>query len=817
MPLHFPTIRAALVLCLGLVLATAAPMSGQEPTPQQLEMLRNNPDVVRERIRASGLTDAEVRARLEAAGYDPSLLDGFLSSGTSLPGGSGLTDEMVAAISLLGVPPVAPQGLERVETEVGRQPAPLVDADRDPPGLELFGADVFRRTTTQFQPMLSGPVPANYRLGPGDVLVLVITGDVEFVHTLEVTREGFVVIPQVGQVYVNDLTMSQLRATLRGRLGQAYSGVAEGTTRFDISVARLRTNQVYVIGEVTQPGAYQLSSVATVLNALYAAGGPTDRGNFRTIEVRRQGTLAATFDLYDYLLRGETGDDVALQQGDVVRVPVHGTRAAIAGAVVRPAIYELKPDETLSDLIDAAGGFLAEASLERITISRIRPLSDRRAGEASRTVIDIPIEVGATSDIAILPGDSVTVHELTADVAGFITLRGNVFQPGRFGWEPGMTLSDVIESAGGFRAATFSGAAHIERLNPQDSTRFLIEVALPEDSLQPYPDDRELRQFDVITIYGEEELRAERTVSIGGWVNNPGAYPFREGMTLRDLVLQAGGLRDGALLDFAELARLPRDRSDGALAEVSRVPLDSSYVFAAEAETYPLLPGTDAPGAMAPEYPLEAFDHALILRQPEFELHRTVVITGAAALPGRYALRTRSERLSDLMTRAGGLTRNAYADGARLFRAQDGVGLVDIDLEEAVRSRGSAVDLMLLPGDSLDIPEYNPVVIVEGAVVSPTAVRWRPGEDLDYYIDAAGGFASTADEERVSVRYASGEIRTKREHFLWFDYEPEPEPGSTVRVPTEDPNEGVDMSELVANIAQVSATLATLIIVLIRL
>ena len=788
----------------------------QQPTPQEAEQLRQNPDLVRERLRASGMTAEQIRARLSAAGYDPALLDAYVP-GASLPAPNAvLTADQLAALSLLGVGSVRADGLEAVPLEVGRQPEPLVDGPTRDGRLELFGADVFRRSTTQFQPMLSGPVPENYRLGPGDVLVLVITGDVEFVHTLEVTREGFVLVPQVGQIYVNDMTMGQLRATLRNRLGQAYSGVAEGTTRFDISVGRLRTNQVYVIGEVTQPGAYQLSSVATVLNALYAAGGPSDRGNFRRIEVRRQGTLVATFDLYDYLLRGETGSDVALQQGDVVRVPVHGTRASITGAVVRPAIYELTTGETLSDLIEAAGGLLAEAALERITISRIRPIEQRRAGQPARTVIDVPIEVGATQDIAILPGDSVTVHELTRDVAGFVTLRGNVYQPGRFGWEPGLTLSDLIANAGGFRPATYAGTAHIERLNPEDSTRFLIELRLPEDSLQPFPDDRELRQFDVVTIYGEEDMRAERTVSIGGWVQEPGEYPYRSGMTLKDLVLQAGGLRDGALLEFAEVARLPADRSGGTLSNVVRVPLDSSYVFVAEAETYPLLPGLQATD-VAPDFELAAFDHVLILRQPEFELQRTVVVMGEVNLPGRYALRTKTERLSDMIDRVGGVTTSGYVAGARLIRAQDGAGLVDIDLAAALRARGSAADLRLLPGDTLFVPEYNPIVIVEGAVVSPTAVRWKEGESLDYYVAAAGGFRSDADEDRVSVRYASGEIRTKDEHFLWFDYEPEPGPGSTVRVPVEDPDEQLDWSEVIGDVAQISVTLATLIVVLTRL
>ena len=789
---HFSGVFLTLGLALALATVPAAAQQGDAAA-------------IREQIRQSGMTADQVRARLRDAGYSPNVLDDYIGESATPDAGRALSSEQLAALAALGVGPVQPEGI-----------IPPAITEPAPDGSELFGADVFRRSTTQFQPVLSGPVPENYRLGPGDVLVLVITGDVEFVHTLEITREGFVLIPQVGQVYVNGLTMGQLRSLLRNRLGQAYSGVAEGTTGFDLSVARLRTNQVFVIGEVAQPGAFQLSSVATVLNALYAAGGPTDRGNFRTIEVRRQGALVATFDLYDYLLRGETGDDISLQQGDVVRVPVHGTRAAIRGAVIRPAIYELKAGETLSDLIEAAGGFRPDAALERITIDRIRPFDQRQEGQPARTTIDVPIAPGATTDVAILPGDQVVVHELPLDEAGFITLRGNVYQPGRFGWEPGMTLSRLIEAAGGFRPATYSGAAHIERLNPQDSTRSLIEVRLPGDSLQPFPDDRELRQFDVVTIYGEQAMRAERTVSIGGWVREPGEYPYRAGMTLKDLVLQAGGLLDGALLEFAELARLPADRTEGTLAHVTRVPLDSTFLFAAEAETYPLLPGIQQ-NATAPDVPLAPFDHVLILRQPEFELQRMVQIAGEVNLPGRYALRTKTDRLSALLARAGGTTASAHIEGARLFRRQGGAGLLDIDLAEALRAPGGNADIVLLPGDSVTVPELNPIVIVEGAVVSPTAVRHRDGADLDYYIAAAGGFASNADEDRVSVRYASGQIRTKAEHLFWFDWEPEPGPGSTVRVPVEDPNEQFDWESFLGNAAQLSATLVTLIVVVSRL
>ena len=307
------------------------------PTQAQVGLGGVSPELIRQRIQASGLTPDQIRARLREAGYPPNLLDAYMSggpvSGSSLP----ITPDLTESLSVLSAPAVVPDGLEKYVP-----PPPPEQPDPD----ALFGLDVFHRPTSQFQPLLTGPVPGSYKLGPGDVLVLVLTGDVEAVHTLEVTREGFVVIPQVGQLFVNTLTLDQFRSVLRDRLGRVYSGIrggADATTRFDLSVARVRTNQVSVIGEVARPGAYQLASVATVLNALYAAGGPTERGNFRRIEVRRQGKILATFDLYDYLLRGDTGNDIILEQGDVVFVPVHGTRAKIKGEVIRPGVYELKP------------------------------------------------------------------------------------------------------------------------------------------------------------------------------------------------------------------------------------------------------------------------------------------------------------------------------------------------------------------------------------------------------------------------------------------------------------------------------------------
>ncbi|MFQ5704935.1 MAG: SLBB domain-containing protein [Gemmatimonadales bacterium] len=804
-------------------LVDAAPLAAQQLTPQQMEQLRRNPDLVRQRIQQSGLTPDQIRSQLRAAGYSPTLLDQFMTA-DSLAVLGGVSEEAVQALAMLGISQMEAQGLEAVPLQTGVDSLKIladsakIDSLAAVEELQVFGLDVFGGRTTRFQPVLSGPVPPNYHVGPGDVMVLVITGDVELVRELEVTREGFIVIPQVGQIAVANLTMEQLRALLRQRLGQSYSGIQAGTTRFDITVARLHTNQIFVIGEVAQPGAYQLASVATVLNALYAAGGPTERASFRNITVRRRGDTVAVFDLYDYLLAGDTHKDVILEQGDVVFVPVHGIRASISGAVLRPAIYDLKEGETLDDLVQAAGGFDATAALRRISISRIVAPNLRRPGGADRIVVDVPIdqiEAGHAPLFPIESGDSVTVFEVPEAIRSTVELIGNVYHPGTYGWRPGLRLSDLIELAGGFQSAVYAGRAHIERLNAADSTRYLVEVALPADSSQPYPNDVLLQDYDIVTVYGRAELRQPRTVSIAGMVNQPGRFPFRGGMTLRDLVLMARGLRDGAWLDSVEIARLPADRTGGTLAIHRRVPMDSTYIFEPESSTYPRLPGLAAKGSGAPEIPLEPYDQVTVFRQPQFELQRTVKILGEVLFPGTYALTRKDEKVSDLLQRAGGLLNTAYAGGARFFRSLDTTGQINLDLEEILRHPSNGHDIELQPGDSLFIPEYIPTIRVMGAVNAPISVLYQEGAGLDYYIANAGGFARLADKGNVSVRYANGSAKLKNK-FLFFRSTPKPGPGSTVFVPAKDPSDKVDFVALFGSVAQILAAAVTVIVVATR-
>src|SRR2546429_1763681 len=377
-------------------------------TPEQaMELLRTNPQlaaIFRQRIQQSGLTPDQIRARLVAAGYPPNMLDAYIGAGGGGDTGATPGGQEVGALQAIGLGTLDFASRLRVpDTGFVRVAGASVPADSLASGNYVFGVDVFRRSTTQFLPILSGPVPPDYRLGPGDQLVLIVTGDVQRAYTLPVERQGFILIPQVGQVFVANLTLERLRDVLYDRLGQVYSKLTRSpnaAVRFDVTVASVRANQISVVGEVRQPGAYQISALGSALTALYAAGGVTERADMRQIDIRRLGRSVATLDLYDYLLRGDTRNDIRLETGDVVFVPLHGRRVQLTGAVLRPAIYELKEGETLVDLVRAAGGFRANALLERVAVHRILPARQRQPGPLPRPALDVALTAAPSEDHA---------------------------------------------------------------------------------------------------------------------------------------------------------------------------------------------------------------------------------------------------------------------------------------------------------------------------------------------------------------------------------------------------------------------------------
>lgn len=801
-----PLLLFALALSPGSLVA-------QQPTPEEARAaLQNRPDLgatVRERIAASRLSPEQVRSRLRAAGYPTDLLDPYMQSGPVAAGAPSPGADVYAAVRQLGL------------AEPGEDLAGAVVRAAPPgprPGPRRFGDDVFGDSTTQFQPALSGPVDRNYRIGPGDNLVLVLSGEVEQAYSLDVNREGFVIIPQVGQVYVSGLTLEALDGVLLPRLARVYSGTGRSEnarTRYHVTVARLRANQVFVIGDVVRPGSYQISSAGTVLTALYAARGPSATGSFRQISIRRGGKSISTFDLYDYLLKGDNGSDVRLETGDVVFVPVHGPLIELIGRVIRPAIYELAKGETLRDLVNAAGGFDPQALRRRIQINRILPPAARSDGR-DRIVLDLGPEQlagGTVPAFGLEPGDRVTVFEVAGRRRAFVSVQGNVWLPGEIGFSDGMRLSEALRLAGGPKPDVYLDQLLIARLNP-DSSRSQLRAAFA-DSTGRVRDDLPLREDDEITVFARTTFRPARYVAMTGAVRKPGRIPWREGMTLRDAILESDGLTEDALLTEAEIARIPRNRGEGTLAETVRVGLDSTYLFdRARDGRYSGPPGLPAPAAGAQPVALQPYDNILVFRQPAWELHRTVSLAGQVRFPGVYALRSRTDRLTDVLERAGGLTREAYAGGVQFYRRQDGLGRIGLDLPDAMRNLGGRNNLVLQSGDSIFVPEFTPVVRVTGAVNAPGAVSFVAGKGLDYYIASAGGYARLADKGRTFVTQPNGSLEAIKRRVVLADGKPTPLAGAQVTVPARDSTEKKDFPAIFGAVAQIVTGAVTVIVLL---
>jgi polysaccharide export outer membrane protein len=687
-------------------------------------------------------------------------------------------------------------------------------------GYTIFGLDVFRSATSQFEPAIAGPVDANYRLGPGDRLVLILTGDVETSYDLPVTREGFIVIPQVGQIFVANLTLGELDRVLATRLARVYSGVRgnnQGTTRFSVSVARLRSNQIYAVGELRRPGSYMVSSAGTALSALYAAGGPSTNGSLRFVEVRRGGRTVDTLDVYDYLVRGDASHDARLQTGDVLFVPVHGPRVRILGEIARPATYEINPNESLADLLQAAGGFEATASLQRVVIDRILPAAERTATGRERVTLDVSsasLADSAGRSISLQNGDVVRVFAVSERVRNRIFVEGNVYLPGAQGLAPGMTLGQALRRAG-VKGDSYLGEVLVTRLRP-DSARVQLRAALA-DTTGAVVNDFTLQEDDRVNVFSITNFRPTRFVSIGGAVRRSGRVLYRDGMTLRDLVLLADGVQEGAYLQEAEIARLPESRAGGRTATTIRVPMDSTYIFERGPDgRYVGPPGLQVPAGGAPAVMLKPYDNVLIMRQPGWSLQRTVTLAGEVKFPGVYALTNQSERLSDLVKRAGGLTGEAYADGIVFMRRDNNIGRVGVELSTALRRYESSDNLILRDGDNITIPPYNATVTIRGAVNAPATVAYVRGRGIDYYIDAAGGPAAKADEDHAYVTQPSGKLESVRHRFFLPDEMPRPRPGSVVTVPLGDGTPKRDWIPFVTGLAQIIGSTVAIVVAVTR-
>lgn len=685
---------------------------------------------------------------------------------------------------------------------------------------EVFGRNVFRSRTLTFEPNENQATPEDYRLGPGDEIIIDIWGENERSLRQEITPEGNIMIEQVGPVYLSGLTIREADGKLRGIFSQIYAGVSgdNPTSEIRVTLGRLRTIQINVMGEVATPGTYRLSSFSTVFHALYRAGGVSPIGGLRDIRVMRGGREVACIDLYSYLLEGRRDADIRLEEGDAVVVGPYGLLVEISGNVKRPMWYELKRGETLDRLIEYAGGFTGDAYRDELRIVR----------ETGREYQIYNVREGDFGSWTMEDGDAVTAGSVLDRFANRVEVRGKVFREGMYELGDEMhTVRSLVERAGGLKEDAFTARAQIFR-EREDLTPELVAIDLG-DILRGRSSDVELRRNDVLFIPGIHELQDRGPLTISGEVARPGVYPWAERTTIEDLVLQGGGLRDGASTVKVEVSRRLKDpKSLTATGELSRI------------FTFSLKEGLVVDGDAG--FELEPYDIVDVRRSPGYMEQRRVSVDGEALFPGGYTLVKKNERLSDLVRRAGGVTDDAYVRGARLIRRMDDDERnlretmrdmvqsnrtetdslpaghmiikdrysVGIDLEKAIASPGSDHDVVLREGDVLTIPEIPSTVSVLGTVMYTNTVAFKEGGNLKYYIDQAGGYGHRARKSRVYVVYMNGTVarcssrRTKIE------------PGCHIIVPSKRERKGLSLPAIMslatsaASVGTMAATIANL-------
>jgi len=753
---------------------------------------------IAETIRNSGLTEAQVRARLQAAGFDPNLATPFFQNGVSGNIGPsadprGVVNQgFASALKALGIidttlvanvqklfsedtVPSSRNGLE----------APLVTSTTAGP----FGKSLFSSGTTAFDAVSAGPVDASYRLGIGDQLQFIVTGDMEVALALDVRRDGTVLIPQIGQVPVAGLTLEAARTNIKQRASRVYNLIDEGRARIDLTVSRVRNNQVFVVGEVERPGSYQVNALATVFRALNVAGGPTARGTFRNVEVRRAGNVVAQVDLYDYLLRGDASHDVRTEQGDIIFVGLSNRLVTLQGAVRRPGIYELRDNERISQLLEFGGGVLPTAATDRLQIDRVLPPAERAPGK-ERALIDVPFNRanGALDTVQLYDNDIVTVFSVGDIRRNKVVLQGEVFEPGMYEWTPGLTLDQLMTKAQGFLPWALTDRIKIERQIPHTGRTVLFSVSATDSSLSKVG----LEEFDNVTVLDARTAFPTGTVAINGSIVTPGERPFVDNMTLKDFIDLSGGFKPEA-----------------AVVELARRKLGTRYSdTAAVVQTFQVLPGGNLEAAAA-HIVLERGDRINVRDFPGYRLDpKTVTLAGLFTYPGTYVLRSDGEKVSDVVRRAGGVLPSAYPAGGRLIRSGRPVA---IDLGKALKG-DAANDIYLSQGDRLEVGANPSVVYVAGAVERQVIVPFRSDWSLHDYISAAGGFSANAEKNNIVVEYPSGEIRSPRRRFLLPNETVPVISGSTITVGQKPEAKEGDSGVILTRTLQTVTTLVSLVI-----
>ena len=693
---------------------------------------------------------------------------------------------------------------------------------------KIFGADLFKNSKLTFEPNLSIATPKNYVIGPNDELLMDIYGNSEASYNLKVSPEGNINVEYVGIIPVAGLTIEVATSRIRSRLSAVYSGLRNGSTNLNIAVGNIRSIKVILTGEIVKPGTYTLPSLANVFNALYSAGGPTENGSFRSIELIRGGKKIATLDIYDFLMKGEMADNLRLQDQDIIRVPVYRSRIEIVGEVKRPGIFELRSGESFKDLLNFAGDFTENAFRARVKVLKNT--------EIERKIVDISSD--KFSEYKPNTGDKYFVDRVLERFVNRVSIEGAVFRPGAYELKPGLALSQLVEKAEGLKEDAFRQRAYITRLKPDNQTEIIsVDLAgILNGTIKDIPLQRE----DVISISSIFDLKEEYKVTIDGEVREPGTFDYAEKMTLEELILMAGGFTEAATSQRVEISRRVKNSNltsaDAITAQVFQVDIDKDLNFS------------------KPKFELEPFDIISVRSSIGYEVQRQVKVEGEVLYPGMYTIISKDERVSDLLKRAGGLTALAYAKGAslkregppkvegknaidqteeeqnkidKLQRLQENVKditaikvkeevlknvYVGIKLENIIENPGTQADLILEEGDILRIPKQLQTVKVNGEVLYPVTTIFNQSRGFKYYISQGGGFSNKSLKRRSYVIYANGSVKSTSKIFLFNSY-PSIEPGAELFVPQKEDKRPLSAGEIVG----ISSGLASLAVIILNL
>lgn len=683
---------------------------------------------------------------------------------------------------------------------------------------QIFGHDVFTNRNLTFEPSINLATPVDYRLGPGDEVIIDVWGASENTIRQSISPEGTIQVSGLGPVQLSGMTVKDANAYLQREFSKIYSGISgsEPTSQIKLTLGDIRTIQINIMGEVAVPGTYTLSSFSSVFHALYRAGGVNKIGSLRSIKVVRNGKTIADLDVYDYLMKGKMKDDIRLQEGDVIIVNPYESLVRIAGKVKRPMFYEMKPTETVATILNYAGGFTGDAYKKAVRIIR-------KSGREHQVynVDEMDYSVFRLDD-----GDSISVDAVLKRFENRVEIRGAVYRSGLYELSGTVnTVKQLIKKAEGLRGDAFLNRALLDREN-EDLSHEVIAVDLG-GLLKGTVADIPLQKNDILYIPSIHDLKEEETISIHGEVASPGTFLFSKNMTIEDLLVQSGGLLEAAATTKVDITRRIKDPKSTSFSSV----LGKTYSFDIKDG---LVVGGEG------DFHLEPFDEVYVRKSPAYRKQQNVVVAGEVLFGGNYALVKKNERLSDLISKAGGITPDAYVKGARLIRkmteeeqrrqadavrmarmgeGKDSISVeklnisdtytVGINLEKAISNPGSDFDLVLREGDVLFIPEYINTVKISGAVMYPNTVLYKRGESLRYYINQAGGYGNLAKKKKAYVVYMNGTVsRLKSRDKKAI------EPGCEIIVPSKEEKKRMSIAEILgmgSTTASIAAMIATMV------